>query len=162
MKKLWNVVRVSNGQGNSAPLPPYIFGAFTHSVMSRRIHKGADFATGVMGRCVGAFVVNKLAADLYSRTDSIRDIELECISTILGTRKDDVILLLRHQGAIELTNMVYFVLANIDEFPPANVPSDVLDVVQQTLGVLSRALPAELSATMRLDQTDTLTDDSDG
>ena len=156
LKNLWNVV---NEQGNSAPLPSYIYGAFSHSVMTRPIHKGADLATGVMGRCAGALVVNKLAADLNSRTESIKDVELGCISTILGTKRDDVTLLLSHRGAIELSNMVFFALAYSAS---ATVPSDVLDAVQQTFSILSQALPTEWNFKLRQDQTDTTISVSEG
>ena len=143
LKNLWNMVNASMGQMYSMmALPPYIYVTFTNSVMTRPIHEGADsdFAARVMGRCVGALVVNKLAAN-HSCPDSISDVEKECISTILGIRGDDLMLLLRHKGAIKLTNMIFFALANIDDSAPARVPSDVLDVARQTFGIISRVPP---------------------
>jgi hypothetical protein len=74
--------------------------------MTRRIRTGQhDLVVHVIGRCVGALVVNKLAADINSRNNPVRDDELACLSAILGTKSDDVMLLLSHPGAIEFTNM---------------------------------------------------------
>ena len=70
--------------------------------------------------------------------------------------------LLRHPGAIEFMNIVFFAWANIDSIPSARVPSDVLDVFQQTSGALSQALPPCLNTEMRLNQTDTLMNVPDG
>ena len=128
--------------------------------MIRRIREQRDPSACSIGQCVGALVVNKLVADLNSRADSISDVELECISAILGTMNDEVVFLLRHQGAMELTN--FLTLVNIFDFDSARMPSDVLLTIQQTLDVLYRALPAELSVKKQLNQVDILMNVSDG
>ncbi|KAH9030935.1 hypothetical protein EDB85DRAFT_1398408 [Lactarius pseudohatsudake] len=159
---LWNLVRASSERGNSVPLPFYVYDAVANSVTTLRKRQVVDFTTGVMRHCIGALIANKLAddSDIKSRTDPNRNLKLECLSAILGIKSDDVVLLLHHPGAIEFTNIVS--LANIDLSASATLPSDVLSVLQQTFDILSRALPAELNSTMRLDQTDTLIDTSDG
>ena len=161
LNSLWNIVRASNERGNSAPLPTYIYGTFANSAMTQRLHEHRDLAVRMIGRCVGALVASRLAADISSRSDPVSDDELACLSTILGTKSDNVVFLLRHPGTIEFTNTFSFVWANIDSFASARVPSPVLDVVQQTFDILSQALPAELNTMLRLDQTDTLVNDSD-
>ncbi|KAH9071447.1 hypothetical protein EDB83DRAFT_2364006 [Lactarius deliciosus] len=152
MKNLWDFTREYNERGNS-PLPSYISVAFTNPEMTHRIRNQRDLAVRVVGRCVGALVVNKLAAYIKSRNVPVSNVELACLSAILSTERDDVLLLLRHPGAIELTNIVLFALANIDTSASTSVPSDALDVILQTFGILSRALPSELNTVMRLDQT---------
>lgn len=162
MKNLWHFTRESNEHGNSEPLPSYIRLAFTNPEITRRIHGESSLAIFVIGRCVGALVVNKLVAGINARDVAVSDLELACLSAILGTKSDDVLLLLRHQGAIELTNIIFLAWANIDSSGSASVPSDVLDVVHQTFVILSKALPAELNTTMQLDQTDALISVPDG
>jgi hypothetical protein len=160
MKNLWNFARAYNERGNSAPLPSYFFIALTNPEVTRRIRAQRDPAISVIGRCVEALIVNKLAVDITSRTDPIRNVELECLSAILGIKSDDVMLLLSHPGAIEFTNIVFLARASIDSFA-STMPSNVLDVVQQTSSALSQTLP-ELKAETRLSQTDTLMNVSDG
>ncbi|SRR6266702_3043563 len=162
LKSLWNVLRASNEPGNLVPLPSYIYGAFTNSVMTRRIREQSDLAVRVIGRCVGALIVNKLAADINSRNVPVSNDELACLSVILGFKSDDVMLLLSHPGAIEFMNVVSLAWVNIDSSASASVPSDVPDVFQQTFGILSQALPVELNATIQLNRTDTLMNVADG
>ncbi|KAH9071587.1 hypothetical protein EDB83DRAFT_258953 [Lactarius deliciosus] len=82
--------------------------------------------------------------------------QLACLATILGTKNSDVMILLSHPGAIEFTMMVFLVLDNFYSFTPETVPLYVLDVVRQTFGVLSQALPTELNAKLPLGRTDTV------
>ncbi|KAH8990165.1 hypothetical protein EDB86DRAFT_2939958 [Lactarius hatsudake] len=159
MKNLWHFTY--SEQGNSVSLPPYICIAFTNPEMTRRIYQDADLATQVIGRCIGALVVNKVAANFNSRGDLASDVEPACLSAILGTEDHNVKLLLSHRGSIELTNMVFLALDDT-YFINESVPPDVPDVVQRTLGVLSRALPHDLGAKLRQDWSDSLTQVSDG
>jgi hypothetical protein len=161
LNSLWNFVKVSNERGNSAPLPSYVYVAYTNSVMTQDIREHDDLTVRVTGRCVGALVASKLAADINSGDASIGDDELACISAILSTTIDNVASLLHHPGVFGLTNIV-FLATTINDSASARVPSEVLDVVQHTFKILSQALPAELDATMRLDQTDTTMKTSDG
>jgi hypothetical protein len=162
MKNLWSFTREYNERGNAAPLPSYVFIAFTNPEMTRRIREEGDLAVRVIGRCVEALVVNKLAVDIKSRRIPANNDELACLSAILGTKSDNVKLLLNHLGAIEFTNLVFLALDDFYSLTPETVPSYVLNVVQETFSFLSRALPAELNAKMRLIQTDAVTNVSDG
>ena len=162
LKNLWHFTRENDGSRNFASLPSYVHIAFANPEMTRRIRKHSGLAVHVIGRCVEALIVNKLAADINSRNVPVNDDELGCLSVILCTKSDDVVLLLRHPGAIEFTNMVFLAWAIIDSFTFARVPLDVMDVVQQTFGILSQALPVESNVTMRLDQTNTLMNAFDG
>ncbi len=164
MKNLWHFTREYSERGSSVPLPSYVCIAFTNPEMTRRIREEQDLTVRVIGRCVEALVVNKLAADINSRdvSESVTDDELACLSAILGSKSDDVMLWLDHPGAIEFTNMVFLALDDFYSFTLETVPSYVLDVVQQTFSALSQALPPELNTMMRLNQTDTLMNVSDG
>ena len=130
--------------------------------MSHRICKQRDLAVHVIGRCIGVLVVNKLSADINSRNVPVSSDELACLSTILGTNSDDVMLLLSRPGAIEFTNMVFLTLDDSYSVTLGTVPSYMLDVVHQTSNALSRALPSELNAKMPLDQTILTMNISDG
>ncbi|KAH9030927.1 hypothetical protein EDB85DRAFT_1961675 [Lactarius pseudohatsudake] len=162
LKNLWNVVRACNECGKSVPLPLYICGAFTNSAMIRRIHLDADPPTALIGRCVGALLVNKLVSDLKSRIVPASDEELACLSTILGTQSHNVALWLRHPGATELASVVSLISDAVRSLVTNVVPSDVLDVVLQTLDFISRALPEERIAGQQPDQTISPISVSDG
>src|SRR6266702_2021598 len=162
MMNLWYFTREFNEPRNSVPLPSYVCIAFANPEMTRRIREERDLTVRVIGRCVEAVVVNKLAADLNSRNVSVSNDEQACLSAILGTKSHDVTLLLRHPGAIEFTNMVSLTLDDFYSFALETVPSYVLEVVQQTSSVLSQALPPKLNDKMRLNQTDTLMNVSEG
>lgn len=157
MKNLWHFTREC-----TAPLPSYVCVAFTNPEMSRRIRKQRDLAVRVIGRCLEVLVVNKLAADINSRNVPVRNYELACLSAILGTGSDDVMLLLSRPGAIELTNLVFLALDDFDSFTLRTLPSYTLDVVQQTSIALYAALPPEMNARMRLSQENTLMNISEG
>jgi hypothetical protein len=155
LKALWCFGRTFNQVETSMPLPSFSCVALTDPEMVRRIHEQHDLTVRVLGRCVEALVVNKLAADIKSRNHQVTGDELACLSAILGTKSHDVMLLLNHPGAIELTNMIFLALDNFDS-ASARVPEDLPGVVQETFGILSqaRALPTDLNAAMPLDQTD--------
>jgi hypothetical protein len=155
LRGLWYFGREFNQPENSEPLPSYLYIAFANPEIANSIGQGNDPVAHEIGRCFGALVVNKLAADINSRADPIRDEELRCLSAILDFKACDVMRLLRHPGAIEFTNIVFLALPNIDA-TPAGMPSDVPDVVQQTFAILCQALPAELNDAMQLDQRDIL------
>jgi len=161
LKNLWHFTRVCTERGNSIPLPSYIYIAFTHPEITRRIREQPNPAVRVIGCCVRALVINKLAVDINGRTLPVNDAELACISAVLGTNSQDVTLLLGHPGAIQFANMLSLALDDIYGSDWSRT-SDVLDVARQTFSILSRSLPAQLDAEMRLDLTDTLMDVSKG
>ena len=154
LKALWCFGRTFNQVETSMPLPSFSRVTLTDPDMIRHIHEQHDLTVRVLGRCVEALAVNKLAADIKSRNHQVTGDELACLSAVLGTKSHDVMLLLNHPGAIDLTNMIFLALNNFDS-ASARVPSDLPGVVQETFGILSRALPADLNASMPLDQTDT-------
>lgn len=129
LKNLWHFTREYNQRGNSVPLPSFVIVVFTNPDLTRRIREDNDPAVRVIGRCIGALVVNKLVADIKSRADSITDIELQCITSILSTKPDDVKLLLDHSSAFEFTNIIFFAWSNIDFLASATVPSDAMDAM---------------------------------
>jgi hypothetical protein len=160
LKSLWNFGRTFNQLGNSMPLSSFNCFTLTDPEMIHRIHGQHDLTVRVIGRCVQALVVNKLAADIKSRTITVSNDELACLSAILGIESDDAMLLLSYPGAIEFTNMIFLALDNFDS--ATGIFPDVPDVVQETLGILSRALPADLNVAIPLGQTDTRMNIYDG
>jgi hypothetical protein len=165
LKGLWCFMRALDHLGKLMPLPSYVCVSFAHPRMTHHIDgalRDGYLPVNVIGRCVRALVVNKLAADIDLLNDPVSTDELTCLSSILGTKSDDVMLLLSHPGAIEFTNFLFLALNNFHFLSDPRVPSYVLDVVQKTLIALSRGLSPEWNVNMRLDQTDTLTNISEG
>ena len=157
LRGLWYFGREFNRLKSFAPLPSYICVAFANSEIANGMGRCNDLVAHEIGRCAGALIVNKLVVDINSnsRTDPIGDVELRCLSTILGIKTSDVTRFLLHPGAIELTNIVFLALADIDSVSTC-MPPDVLGAVQQTFAILCQALPDGLNAAMQLDQKDTL------
>lgn len=157
LENLWHFTRGYIERGSSTPLPSYVLVAFAHQKLTRRLRKGGNIASRVIGSCVGALVVSKLA----TAPNLVNDAELECLSAILGIQGADVKLLLNHPGAVQFASMIFLVSDDIyDAF--WNPTSDVLDIIQQTFSILSQALPTQLDASMQLDLTDSLMDVSKG
>ncbi|KAN0137352.1 hypothetical protein V8E53_004797 [Lactarius tabidus] len=152
LKGLWYFGRAFNQLGNSVPLPSYICAAFTLETI-RGIRRQRDLAVRLIARCVCALVVDKLAANPNSLTDSIRDVELECLSAILGSEGHGTEPLLRQPGVVALSDFISLVFDEVGTWGMDTIPSDVLDVVQQTLPVLSRALSVQENAELQLHQT---------
>jgi hypothetical protein len=162
VQNLWYFMREYNEHENSVHLPSYVCAAFTNPELIRRICEQRDLAIRVFGRCVEALVVNKITADILSRNNSVSNDDLACLSSILSTKSDDVMLLLSCPGAIDLTNVIFLASDNFYPFTIETVPSYVLDVLQQTASALSWALPPELVSKMQLIQTSPLMNLSDG
>ena len=162
MKNLWYFTRGCNEARNSVPLPPYVCVAFTNPEMPRRVREERDLAVRAIGHCVEALVVNRLAADINLRNALVSSDELACLSAILGTKSNDVTLLLRRTDAIQFTNMVFFALGDFYTSSSARVSLDVSDVIQRTFDILSCALPAPFNARIQLDPANTLMNISDG
>ncbi|KAH9169501.1 hypothetical protein EDB89DRAFT_1463303 [Lactarius sanguifluus] len=156
LKNMWHFTRVYIERGNSIPLPSYIYVAFTHPELTRRIRKEGDVAAQVIRRCVGALVVSKLAADINARITPAEDAELACLSFILDSDRRDVRLCLTQPGIVEVVNMASFALGHVGSLKVSDVPPDPHNVLQQTLAVLSRALPDQENAEQGPDQMITL------
>ncbi len=161
LKNLWDFTRVYIERGNSIPLPSYIYIAFTHPDITYRIRERYDHAIYVIRRCVEALVVDKLSADINSRTVPVTDAELACLSSILGSEGHDVRLYLTQPGVVELFNVASLALGHVDSFKVDDVPLDSRDVLQQTLVILSQALPALQNADLQPEQTVALSNISD-
>ena len=163
MKNLWHFTRYCNYPWRSMPL--YVCIAFANPEMTRRIREERDLVVRVIGRCVEALVVNKVAANSNTNVPNSDD-EVACLSGILGTKRDDVERLLQDQGTVQFTNIMFLALDDFYSFTLEPVPSYVLDVVQRTFGALSQALPRDLkdkmNDKMRPNQTDTPMNISNG
>lgn len=159
--RVWNFAREYNDRGNLEPLPSYLSIAFNPK-MALCIRNHSDLVVRVMGHCVEALVVNKLAADISSRDVPVGIDELSCLSAILGTKSDDVKHLLNHPCAIEFTNMLLFSPGHPYPIFGDPVPSYVLDVIQQTSSALSRALPHRLNTEMQQNQAQSMMNIFDG
>ena len=160
LKGLWYFA--FNRLGNSVPsLPSCLCIALTNPEMTRRIRE-ENLAIHMMGHCIQTLVVNELMANIRSRNVAVSSDELVCLSAILGTKSDDVRLLLSHSGAIEFTNMLLFSLGLSYPIFGGPVPSYVLDVFQQTSSALFNVLPHILNIETRRNETESMVNISDG
>ncbi|KAI9455573.1 hypothetical protein BJY52DRAFT_636244 [Lactarius psammicola] len=138
--------RAYNQSGAFEPMPSYFPRTLASPEIIRCIQTDRDPVIRVMGLCFGALVVTNLVADVKPSTDSnaqISDEQLACLSAILGTESRDVRLCLTQPGIIQLASMISLALDDAASLAANVVPSDVLDVVQHTLDILSQTLPAE-------------------
>lgn len=113
--------------------------------MTRRIFRNADLTTTqVLGRCVGALVVTKLARDLNSKLPTAPasdwSKEYACLATILGAESRDVRHCLSQPGTVELVNSVSIAFSG--SLCATRVPPDASLILEQTLDILSEALLA--------------------
>ena len=153
LKNLWRAVRAFIEFENSVPLPSFISVAFADPEMSRRICEQRDPYARSIRLCISALILRKIVTDLNSRADSMRDVELRCISAILNTNRHNVMLWLGHPGAIELAGMLSFALEAIYSLVTDVLSSQALDVVQQTLDFIFEVFPVEGISQQPLDQT---------
>ncbi|KAH9018613.1 hypothetical protein EDB84DRAFT_1566332 [Lactarius hengduanensis] len=127
MKSLWHFTREYNEPSSSVPLPSYVSIAFTNPEMTRRIlREHRDPTVRMIGHCIEALVVNKLAADINSRTIAPSEAELA------------------HPGAIEFTSVVFLELGDVGSLATNKMPLDTRHILQQTLDIIFRVLPAGL------------------
>ncbi|KAH9011163.1 hypothetical protein EDB85DRAFT_2160251 [Lactarius pseudohatsudake] len=162
MKCLWYFGRAYNQLGSPQVLPSYIPDTLASPEITRRVRAEEDIGVRVLGRCFEALVVNKLAADIDSRTVPVTNAEFACLSAILDTEDGSVGLLLRQPGAVIIANMISFKFDEVSTLVANTIPSDVLDLVQQTLGILTQVLPTQESAAPQLDQPNAMTNVSNG
>ena len=107
----------------------------------------ARVATGVMGRCIEALVVNELLTGVKPSSNSsvqIRNDRLAWLSAILDTEIDDVKSCLECPGTVELSTMVSLAVGDVGPLSINALPSDVRDVAEQTLAVLSQTAELHL------------------
>jgi len=161
MENLWDFTREYNERGSSVPLPSYVSVAFTNPEMTRRIREQRDLAVRVRGRCVEALIINKLAADFNSRNVPVSNVDLACLSALLGTESHDMRLCLGQPGTIELVNLASLAFGDVDSLRARRMPPDTHSVLQQTLTILSKALPAQSNPELPQDQAAALVNVSD-
>jgi len=140
LKSLWYCGRAYNQPKNEEPLPSYVRIVFASADMTHRIQTEEDPAARVIGRCFGALVAKKLSDDINLNRVQIGDAILSCLSAILDTESFEVMTMLGQAGSIELASIVSLTMANVDSLVSHTMPSDVLEVFSQTLGILSDAL----------------------
>ena len=154
LKSLWSCARAFHRPGASNSLPSYFPHTLASPALTRRLQAEQDPVARVIGRCFGALVVMKLTADVGSGVGSsvcVNGEELACLSAILDIGSQGVRSCLRWPGTVELASMVSLTLCGADVMVTNALPLDVLDIVQQTLDILSQALPVEEIAELSLD-----------
>ncbi|KAN0137384.1 hypothetical protein V8E53_004829 [Lactarius tabidus] len=148
---LWYCAKAYHQTGTFKPMPSYFPSTLASPEVIRLIQLEQDPISRVTGRCFGALVVMNLAAGIRSSAYSniqISDEELECLTAILGTENPDLKLWVSEPYTFEVANILSLIFSEIDILLSRTVPSEVLDMMQQTYGILARTLPAELNATL--------------
>ncbi|KAH9018867.1 hypothetical protein EDB85DRAFT_2198670 [Lactarius pseudohatsudake] len=125
---------------NSAPLPSYF--PLPDLDMARRLQAEQDPTSTMMGRCFGALIAKKLAADINSCHSSGvrgREAKLVSLSAILGRDRasGEVENFLGQPGAIGLANIVSLMASSeMNTFITEKAPLEALDVFQETVNIL--------------------------
>ncbi|KAI9463197.1 hypothetical protein BJY52DRAFT_68962 [Lactarius psammicola] len=147
LKSLWYCVRAYNLPENAGvPLAPYVRAIFASPEVIRWIRTEQDLATRLLGRCFGSLVVKKLANDITSPTrTSFTTItaEMGCLSYILGATGDQVRDWLGQDGPIDLANVISLASGELEALVTSGtkgVPTDVMDVFQLTLSILTEGI----------------------
>jgi len=149
LKSLWYCGRAYNRPENVGPLPSYVRDVLASPDFTYQIQKEEDLDVRMIGRCFGTLVVKKLSTDINSRksttirvSDAELELELECLSAILGTEKSEVATMLGQPGAVELATILSLTTADAEPLFSDTMSSDALDILKQTLHILSQALLA--------------------
>src|SRR6266702_2735186 len=132
LKCLWYWVWAYNQ--NSVSLPSYF--PLPSPDMTCRLQAERDPTARTIGRCFGALVAKKLAADVNSHHSSdvrVRDATLASLSAILGRTSMEVESFLSQPGAIGLVNIVSLTSSTL---VTEKVPSEVLDLFRTTVDIL--------------------------
>ena len=148
LKNLWYHLRAFSQPENSVPLPSYVLFAIASPALTHRL-RTAWGPTTVMWRCVGALAVKELLTGVKPGPNlsvRFRNDRFAWLSAILDTESDDVKLCLECPGAVELATMLSLAVGDVGRLAINELPSDVRDVAQQTLTVLSQ------TAELHLDQ----------
>ncbi|KAH9010112.1 hypothetical protein EDB85DRAFT_2161835 [Lactarius pseudohatsudake] len=144
-KCLWYCVKAYT-EKPEVPLASYVRAIFASPEVIRWIQTEQDLSTRLLGRCFGALVVKKLASDLTSPTrTSFAAItaEIDCISHILGATGEQVNNWLGQDGAIELANVISLASGELKALVASGtkgVPTDVVDIFEQTLSILTEGI----------------------
>ncbi len=143
LRGLWYFGRAFIQLGNSVPLPSFVSTAFSDPEITGHIREHPDFSIRVLGHCVWALIVNKLVADIEARAHPTSNAELAFLSAIFGPKSPDVMLCLSQPSAVAVANMISLTFGELATLVAGTVPSDMLDLVQQTLDTLSEARPSQ-------------------
>ena len=155
MKSLWYCAKAFHQSVASKPLPYYFPLTFASPEIIRRIQAEEDPASRVMGRCLCALVVVKLAADAQPCPNSNAQIDdgLTCLSIILGITSNDARFCLECPGAIQLATLVSLALGDLACLDISTLPPDVLNMAYRTLTLLSQSLPTGDGVAPQLDRS---------
>ncbi|KAH9034779.1 hypothetical protein EDB84DRAFT_1486200 [Lactarius hengduanensis] len=110
--------------------------------MARRLQAEQDPTSTMMGRCFGALIAKKLAADINSCHSSGvrgREAKLVSLSAILGRELERGVVenFLSQPGAIGLANIVSLMASSeMNTFITEKAPLEALDVFQETVDIL--------------------------
>ena len=168
LKSLWYCAKAYNRPHCPMLMPSYFLLDLSTPEITRHIQTEADPISHIIGRCFQSLVVNNVAAQINTSTESddqFRNNVLACSSAILGTERDNFNLWLKHPGAMELLNVLFLAFDDIGPSATDTVPSYVLDVIPQTFRIISQAFPAEMNiepGLVRIEGLEAYTDILDG
>jgi len=143
LRSLWYFARGYIQSGKETPLPSYVRKFFADPEMTRRIQSEEDLAARLIGRSFSALVVKKLVEDIRAApAPSLfsSDGSLSCLAAILGVKSKDVGNLLGKPGAIGLANIISLTSSEMGTLTTQTVPSEVLDLFEETLKLLEEDL----------------------
>ena len=144
LTSLWYCARAYNLPENSrVPLSPYVRAIFASPEVISRIQTEEDPVIRLLGRCFWSLVVKKLTNDITLIGTPPTTAELAYLSFILGATGQRVWGWLDHKGPIDLATVTFLVSGELETLiddGTSRVPADVMDIFQQTLGILAEGM----------------------
>lgn len=123
------------------PLPSFVRITLASPELTRCLHAKRRLNARVTIRCVQALIVNKLVDDFQSRNSFNcvdYDAVLAWISSLLGTEPGEFTRWPRPSAVIKLRNVISLVSGEIEDlFTSGTPPASILQIVQQTLDIIS-------------------------
>jgi hypothetical protein len=144
LKSRWDCVKAYH-QPNQR-LHSYFLDTLASPEIIRRIQTVPDPVSRLMGDCFRTSVVMKLFSDRDDYGDMGRQ-SLPWLSAILDTKSEDVQFSLKWPGAVELAMLVCLTSDDVGSLDVNALTPYLLDMAQETLGVLSR------QGNLKLDQS---------
>ena len=142
LKTLWNCGKAYHQIPD--PLPSYFPLVLVRPEITRHFQSEEDPAVRITGCCFGALIASKLVDALESPISLIgrlRNAELACISSILGTEYHEFLLLPHRLHLINFRNVVSLMSDEIDTlFTSTGMPANLLNIAQDTLYILANSL----------------------
>jgi hypothetical protein len=141
LKTLWHCAKAYHQIPE--PLPSYFPLVLARPEITSHLQSAQDISVRITGCCFGALIASKLVDALeppISLSGSIRNADVACISTILGTWNSDSLLSPHQLHLINFQKVVSLMSSEIDMLFTSEMLADLLIMAQETLYTVANSL----------------------